>query len=86
MRLSSPKSRIVQCCVSIFILNLNGAVCLQQGLHHLHVALVSRDLQSSLSLVLYVHLPGTQYVIEGSLEPTTVWKQTVPCADYLEII
>lgn len=57
---SSPEGSVVQCCVSIFILDLDGTVGLQQGLHHLHVALVSSDLQCSLALVLYIHLPGTQ--------------------------
>lgn len=46
--------------VSVFILDLHGAVGLQQGLHHLHVALVSGDLQRSLPLVLDVHLRGAQ--------------------------
>lgn len=55
-----PKSSVVQCCVPVFILDLDGAVGLQQGLHHLHVALVSSDLQCSLALVFYIHLPGTQ--------------------------
>lgn len=54
---SLPKSSVVQCRVSIFIFDLNWAVCLQQGLHHLHVALVSSNLQRSLALVLDIHLP-----------------------------
>lgn len=56
----SPESRVVQRRVAVFILDLDGAVGLQQGLHHLHVALVGGDLKRSLALVLDVHLPGTQ--------------------------
>lgn len=52
-----PKGSIVQCRVSILILDLDGAIGLQQGLHHLHVALVSCHLQRRLALVLDIHLP-----------------------------
>lgn len=44
--------------VTILILDLDGAIGLQQGLHHLHVTLVGGHLQRSLALVLDVHLPG----------------------------
>lgn len=56
----SPESRVVQRRVPVFILDLDGAVGLQQGLHNLHVALVGGDLKRSLALVLDVHLPGAQ--------------------------
>jgi len=65
---SSPEGSVVQCCVSVFILDFDGAVGLQQGLHHLHVALVSSDLQCSLALVLYIHLAGTQTAVEDLFE------------------
>lgn len=54
----SPESSVVQRCVSVFVLDFDRAVCLQQGLHHLHVTLVSGHLQCSLALVLDIHLPA----------------------------
>lgn len=59
-----PEGSVVQRRVSVFILDLDGAVGLQQSLHHLHVALVSSHLQCSLTLVLYIHLTGAQTRVE----------------------
>lgn len=73
---SSPKSSVVQCGVSIFVLDLDGAVGLQQGLHHLHVALVGSNLQSRFALVFNINLSGTQPGFEDSLEATAAQTRT----------
>lgn len=56
MCVSSPEGRVMQRRVPVLVLDLHGAVGLQQGLHHLHVALVGGHLQRGLALVLNVHL------------------------------
>lgn len=59
---SLPERCVVQRCISVFVLGLNAAVCLQQDLHYFHMALVSSHLEGRLSLVLYIHLQSMRTV------------------------
>jgi len=69
---ASPEGGVVQGGVSVLILHLHGAAGLQQGAHHLQVALVGGHLQGRLTLVLDVHLRRrrSQTVRAGSAPPS----------------